>query len=94
MSPVLEQSEAAILGRVFDLASGWTPAASEAILRMGFAPKDRERMIALLEKAKAGTLIAEESAVLERYRHVGRMLEMMKSKARKTMRTSSLGKVL
>jgi hypothetical protein len=90
MSGVLEQSEAAILERVFEPASGLTAAAAEAVLRMGFAETDRERMIALLEKAKQGTLIPEESAALERYRHIGRMLELMKSKARQALRSSPL----
>jgi len=36
----------------------------------------------LLEKAKAGDITNEESEALEHYRHIGKQLELMKSRAR------------
>jgi hypothetical protein len=49
MSAQLESSEAAILSRVIQPDSGdWSPAAAEAILRIGFNETDRERMTTLL----------------------------------------------
>ena len=89
MNATLESSEAAILDRVFHPdAGGWSPAAAEAILNVGFSENDRERMTGLLEKAKAGELLPEEASALENYRHIGRLLELMKSKARRSLATA------
>jgi Ran GTPase-activating protein (RanGAP) involved in mRNA processing and transport len=89
MSAQLESSEAAILSRVIQPDAGdWPQAAAEAILRIGFNEGDRERMSALLEKAKAGDLTNEESEALEHYRHIGKLLELMKSRARRSLKTS------
>jgi hypothetical protein len=62
--------------------------AAQAILNIGFAETDRQQMIALLEKAKAGTLLTDEAAALDRYRYIGRLLELMKSKARRALHQS------
>ena len=89
MSTQLESSEAAILSRVIQPDSAdWSRAASEAILRIGFNETDREQMTGLLEKAKAGDLTKEESEALEHYRHIGKLLELMKSRARRSLQTS------
>ena len=86
MCAILETSEAAILSRVFKPeAGGWPREAAEAILGVGFEKEDHERMIALLERAKAGELSEEEGGELEHYRHVGRLLELMKSRARRSL---------
>jgi len=86
MNATLESSEAAILDRVFRPdAGGWPRAVAEAILGVGFDESDRERMRGLLEKAGAGELSLEEAKALENYRHVGRLLELMKSKARRSL---------
>ena len=91
MSVQLESSEAAILSRVIQPDSGdWPQAAAEAILGMGFNETDRERMAALLEKAKAGDLTDDESEVLENYRHIGKLLELMKSRARRSLTAKQL----
>ena len=89
MNPTLESSEAAILDRVFRPDAGdWPRAAAEAILGVGFDRADREQMTRLLEKAKAGELLPEEAETLENYRHIGRLLELMKSRARRSLRTT------
>jgi Ran GTPase-activating protein (RanGAP) involved in mRNA processing and transport len=86
MSTELETSEVAILSRVIKPDSGdWPHAAAEAILRIGFNETDQGQMIALLEKAKAGDLTSEESEALEHYRHIGKLLELMKSRARRSL---------
>ena len=86
MSAVLESNEADILGRVIKPGSrGWSKAAARAILGLGFDEADRRRMSALLERAKDDELSSSESAQLEQYRRVGRVLEMMKSRARLTL---------
>ena len=89
MSAQLESSEAAILGRVIQPEAGnWPQAAAEAILGIGFNETDKGQMTALLEKAKAGDLTNEESEALEHYRHIGKLLELMKSRARRSLQTS------
>jgi hypothetical protein len=86
VNATLESSEVAILDRVFRPATGdWPRAAADAILSLGFNESDRERMVQLLEKAKAGELFPEEAEALENYRHIGRLLELMKSKARRSL---------
>ncbi len=89
MNAALESSEAAILHRVFRPNAGdWPRAAAEAILSVGFNQNDRDRMTQLLEKAKAGELSTEEAETLENYRHIGRLLELMKSRARRSLQTT------
>ena len=86
----LESSEAAILDRVMrPNAGGWPRAAAEAILAVTFNSQDRERMSQLMEKAKAGNLSQAETEEMENYRHVGRLLELMKSRARLSLRDAS-----
>lgn len=89
MSVQIESSEAAILDRVIQPDSAdWPRAAAEAILGIGFDETDRERMTSLLEKAKAGELSNDEAEVLENYRHIGKLLELMKSRARRSLQAS------
>jgi hypothetical protein len=88
MSPTLAGSEASILKRVFRPDAGdWSRAVAETILDLGFNRSDRARMTRLLEKAKAGDISPEQAEVLENYRHVGRLLELMKSRARRSLQT-------
>jgi hypothetical protein len=83
MRSELECSEAAIVNRVIQPESGdWPQTAAEAILGMGFHKTDREHMTDLLEKAETRNLTDDESEVLENYRHIGKLLELMKSRAR------------
>lgn len=90
MSTVLESSEAAILGRVIRPEAGdWPQDAAKAILGLGFDEADRDRMLLLLSKAKEGELADGEVSELEHYRHVGRLLELMKSRARCSLQTST-----
>jgi len=90
MDTVHESTEAAILNRVFrPNADAWPRAAAEAILSISFDPSDRDRMTLLLEKAKTGEISSEETEALENYRHIGRLLELMKSRARQSLQTAS-----
>lgn len=89
MSASLETSEAAILDRVLRVDSAdWPPAAASAILAMRFDESDRARMVALLERAKAGELAADEADELKSYEHIGRLLELMKSRARRSLKSA------
>jgi hypothetical protein len=83
----IENSEAAIFARVvsFDNAN-LSRDAVNSILRIAFPAADRERMNSLAEKARDGALTADGAAELEHYGHVGRLLEILKSKARLSLR--------
>jgi hypothetical protein len=86
----LESSEAAILDRVIrPSAGGWPRAAAEAILSVTFDTQDRERMSQLMDKAKAGDLSQAEAEAMENYRHVGWFLELLKSRARRSLQDAS-----
>ncbi len=90
MSTLLESSEAAILGRVIRPDAGdWPQDAAKAILALGFDQTDGDRMTLLLAKAKEGELMENEETELEHYRHVGRLLELMKSRARCSLQSSA-----
>ena len=65
----LESSEAAILDRAIrPEIGGWPSTAAQAILGVGLAPEDRERMEQLMGKAKAGELSPAETQAMENYR--------------------------
>lgn len=88
MSVQLESSQAAILDRAIQPGlADWPPAAAQAILGLDFDETDRKRMASLLEKAKQGGLSTEEAEALENYRHIGKLLELMKSRARHSLTT-------
>jgi hypothetical protein len=83
MSVALENSEAAILSRIVSPENGnLSRDAAQSLLSITFPDSDRERMNELAERARGGSLVLEEEAELENYRHVGRLLEILKSKAR------------
>lgn len=80
-------SEADILSRVIRPERGiWTKEVAEAVLEFDFPRTDVERMNALAGKARAGSLTPPEEAELENYRHVGRLLELLQSKARLSLK--------
>jgi len=79
-------SEAAILSRVIDAENGNLSAeGARAILRLGLPAADRARAEELATQARQGALSREEETELESYRHVARLLELMKSKARRSL---------
>ena len=78
--------EAAILSRVIDAENGNLSAeGARAILGLSLPAADRARADELATRAREGVLSAEEEAELESYRHVARLLELMKSKARRSL---------
>ena len=83
----IETSEAAILSRIIRPESdAWSKDAAESILQFDFASADVERMNALAVRARTGSLSAGEQAELDNYRDVGRLLELLQSKARLSLR--------
>lgn len=84
-------SEAAILSRVFIPERGDLSAeAARSILNLEFDEADRIRMHELAKKGQGGELSPAEETELERYRHVGHLLDLMKSKARRSLKNRGL----
>jgi len=82
--------EAELLRRVVDpQRAGWSRDAAEAILALSFPSSDQERASELAQKASADTLTAEEQREMEDYRHVARLIELMHSRARLTLKNLS-----
>jgi hypothetical protein len=90
MSAIPENTQAAIWNRVVDPdANDLSREAAESFLRIRLPDPDRERVNVLADKAREGTLTATEESELENYRHVGRLMELLKSKARQSLKRYS-----
>jgi hypothetical protein len=80
-------SEVAILSRVLRPRAGTLPAAAaRAWLKLDFTEEDRQRMRSLSAKAQSGALTPHEEDDLAAYRRAGRVLDMMHSKARLSLK--------
>ena len=80
-------SEAALWNRLLDpVDPELSPEAAHYILELSFPQFDADRMHALAEKAREGTLTLEEHIELDNYERVGHVLSLMKSKARKALK--------
>ena len=87
MATTMVKDEAAILSRALVPESGGLSfEAAQAILTIELSPADRAELQRLAVRAKDGSLSPEEHVDLESYRHVGRLLELMKSKARTSLK--------
>ncbi len=92
MSVAVENFEIAIWNRVVDPdAASLSREAAESLLHIRLPDTDRQRVNELAEKARQGRLAAAEQAELESYRHVGRLMELLKSKARQSLRRFGAG---
>ena len=88
VSPVAN-SEAAILSRAIRPEDGnLSPDAAKSLLDISLSENDQRRALELSSKAREGTLTPPEEAELDNYCNVGRLLELMKSKARLSLKTS------
>jgi hypothetical protein len=86
-SVAFDNSESAILARLFQAdRSDLTPEMARYFLQIDFPPHDRERMDALAGKSRQGTLTPQEQAELENYCHVGDLLGLMQSTARRVLK--------
>ena len=82
------RSEVAILTRAIDPARGnWPPDAARSILAIQLPEADRDRLDELAAKAREGALGPADEVELDSYRHVGRLLELIKAKARSSLRS-------
>jgi hypothetical protein len=85
----LPNCDVAILARILQPDRGDLPlAAARALLKFDFEPCDHQRMQVLSQKARDGSLSAEEQAEIDDYERVGHLLGMMHSKARKALKKS------
>ncbi|MGH7135127.1 MAG: hypothetical protein ACREHD_05260 [Pirellulales bacterium] len=84
--PETINSEAAILNRVILPDRGdLSVDAATSILKLQLDAYDLDRMHQLAAKRQDGELSEGEQQELERYRHVGHMLDLMRSKARRSL---------
>ena len=79
-------TEAAILARVIESdATPITPDVARYLLSMQLPAADEERVNDLSAKARAGSLSEAESQELDSYLHIGRLLAVMQSRARRLL---------
>ena len=86
MPTSVASKEGMILGRVLRAEHGDLPHETARWLLVDFDPVDHERLAALSAKAREGTLSVEEDAELDDYGDVGRLLELLKAKAKASLR--------
>lgn len=83
-------NQADIFRRVLEHQRGaMTPAVAQYFLQLELPDDDRTRLDELAAKARQGTLSAAEEADLDEFRRVGRLVELMKLKARKVLAAKS-----
>jgi len=63
--------------------------AARSLLRLDFAPEDKERMHELAAKAREEALTAAEQEEIRNYEQVGNLLALLKSKARQRLKKGS-----
>ena len=80
-------TEAAILARIIEAdATGITPDVARYLLSMQLPDADRDRVDELSAKARSGSLTDAEAAELDSYLHIGSLLGVMQSRARRLLR--------
>lgn len=90
MHSITTASEVDILSRV--IAPGeptFPPETARIILTFDFKQEDRDHMNSLAEKARAGTLTAEEQIEIDCYKRVGHFLSLLRAKARLSLQQAS-----
>jgi hypothetical protein len=87
----MNSAEAAILSRMLKPErDDLSPEAVRSFLKLEFDPEDLSRMHELALRAQAGCLTAAEESELESDRRIGRLLEVMRSKARRSLARAGL----
>ena len=86
----VSNSEAAILSRAFQPEKGdLSPEAAKSLLNVKISEGDQTRAHELAAKAREGSLTPSDEAELNNYRDVGRLLELLKSKARLSLKQAA-----
>ena len=90
MNSMTTINEAEILSRVIAPEEPTLPPdTAKIILTFDFGKEDRDRMNLLVEKAREGTLTAEEQAEIDCYERVGHFLSLLRSKARVSLKQTN-----
>ncbi len=84
---VTPNTEAAILARLIQPKDRMSREVAEYLLSIDFDSKDLERMNLLAERAREGLMTAEETVELDSYLHVGSLVSIMQSKARRFLKS-------
>src|SRR5271165_505577 len=80
-------TEAAILARIIQTDErDLTPDAARYLLSMKLPSGDEDRVNELSAKARAGSLTEAETQELDSYLHIGSLLAVMQSKARRLLK--------
>lgn len=88
-SVVTSNTEAAILARVIEFdPAAITPDVARYLLSMQLPRADEERVNELSAKARAGSLSGGESQELDSYLHIGWLLAVIQSRARRLLKNS------
>jgi hypothetical protein len=83
---LVDSSDMAILTRILEPDKATlNPSAARAILTLDFPPRDKDRMRQLSAKVRDGTLSPEEQIEIDNYERVGHVLNIMQSKARRSL---------
>jgi hypothetical protein len=83
---VAPNTEAAILARIIQADEReLTPDAARYLLSMRLPARDEDRVNELSAKARAGSLSQAETQELDSYLHIGFLLGIMQSKARRLL---------
>jgi hypothetical protein len=82
-------TEAAILARLIQARDSSSREVAEYLLSIDFDAGDLDRMNRLSERAREGDLTVEEAAELDSYLHVGSLLSILQSKARRLLKSES-----
>jgi hypothetical protein len=81
----------AVLSRIIRPERGdLSPEAARSLLKLAFEPGDLERMHELAFKQQKGGLTQGEQAELAEYRQTGLLLDLLKSKARLSLKRLEL----
>ncbi len=90
MSTLAVNDDAAILERVIQPDEGAVDdQAARYFLSLSFSEEDRARMRELSAKARDGSLSAAETDEINRYERIGHLLSILKSKARRSLKSTS-----
>jgi hypothetical protein len=92
VNPSRSGQDAAILSRIIrPERDDLSPEAAQSLLRLAFDEQDRAQMHELALRAQHGELTVEEQDEIESYRRIGRLVDLMHSKARRSLKRAGLG---
>lgn len=84
-------AEADVLSRIIKPENGeLSPDVARSLLKLEFDAQDLARMHELIVRGQASQLSPAEQVELDGYRRIGRMLELMRSKARHSLARAGL----